>query len=498
MIEIDRGFQGIIVACSLDTQPIFFDCGPVCFPNKTGLYTIYEIKDGTFTKHHSDKPLNPQSNNFKNIIEIENRTIKGNCDSLMAHQLLYINDHIANLVSKYFNTVVIRLKLVFAINNTDFFNHSDQNIQFDREEEEDDEKNIFVLLEGSTVVTSEKLNSNLSSRPSSNYASRSINIDNHSQESSEQNKKTPRSDTSQQIQKSKKENQPEVIIDISDIESEEQQPEDDTFYQIIIAIDNELQRDIDKSRCISGSNNCGPPNFRVKRLTVAFNNLHQLFPYIEVKELRDQIKLRMPHLNEDAFCCIQCYHYYLAFERCYRASKRPDVIRFERRPQLFQPLVKSELCKLAKMPIDSISETKNQAHSFALNIIDSPYHGSVFKIPKPPKAKNKKKNIKVQRNSQSSLSNSRPKTSVPKWVARLTSDEFDVSARKFATRSSLSSLRKYRGADYASVPYYQTPVGYSEFEAPVNYYPMPFDRSKLESDEKRKMMSRKIPSLKNK
>lgn len=273
------------------------------------------------------------------------------------------------------------------------------------------------------------------------------------------------------------------------------------YSQIKNAIEYELNREIDYSNCITNSPECGTPKYKIKRIVVAMYNLHSLFPNYGDSELYDQLKLKATHLNEKVPCCVQCYHLYMAAERVCRACRQPYQLTFDLCPKPFQPLVATELNKRGKMPLNSTVQTKNEPHSFVLNIVNSPYKDPAFLIPEPKgvSAKNRKSsttNIR-QRNSYScsrcsSSYSSTKRDSTPHWVSRLAGDESDTSSSYLNSRSGMrnlytSSISKYRAANSNDLPYYLTPIGYSEALAPDNYYMPPFDIAKIDPKRKRRL-----------
>lgn len=522
MNEIDRGFEGVLQACSRDTDPIFFDCPPHFFPNEDGSYTIYEIKNGILTKETCDIPDDPPTMNFKRVVEIEDRVISGSFDESMRSQLYYFNDHIAQLAANYFSTIVLHIKLVFGINEEAINNDSDKNSV-----SEDDDKNIFVLLNGSTVITLEyQVNAHVSRPEITSLVEKVMSSNKNSsiQESvSNQNKdQNPIVIENRKVKKRNKAYYASDSLSVidSEYESNEEEEEDKSKKedgchseysaqdfigqynpdsQIIAAIDYEINREIDHTYCITNAVDCGPPKYHINRIVVALYNLHLKFPNFGDSELYYQLKLRFPHPNEKVPCCVQCYHIYMASDRVCRACKKSAALTFELPPQPFQPLVATELNKRGKMPINSTTIQKNDPHSFFLNIVQSPYKDPVFLIPEPQKTgAGKKKNSSIKVKKRSSYSNSRCSTSyssnkresTPSWVTRLAGDDPDA-ASNFSRRGTrtlcMSSLMKYRAANMNDLPYYLTPVGYSESLAPNKYYRPPFDIAKLDPKRKRKL-----------
>lgn len=517
MNEVDRGFEGILLACSRDPDPIFFDCPPRCFPNSDGTYTIYEIKNGVFKTDKCVVPIEPPSITNEKIVEIEDRVISGSIDESMTSQILYISDHIAQLTANYFKTIVVHIKLIFGINE----NETNSNSETDSTNEED-VNNPFVILDGSTVVTLKSQTNAQISRPeisslvakvmSSNKNSNNqevapeqtkIIIDENRKNKKHIHKRSYYASDSLSVTEK---DESEEDIDEKEKTQNEQSDYDSVRYfnpdsQILYAIDNELNREIDYSSCITNSPQCGPPKYQIKRIVVALYNLHSLFPHYGDSELYYQIKLKAPHLTEKVPCCVQCYHLYLAAERVCRACKQSYPLTFDLQPKPFQPLVATELKKRGKMPLNSTTLQKNEPHSFILNIINSPYKEPAFLIPEPQKIANgKKKNSTMnmrKRTSYSSYSrcsssySTNKRESTPSWVSRLTGDDSDSSSylnsRGGMRNMYISSLTRYKAANVNDLPYYLTPVGYSETLAPDNYGRPPFDIAKLDPKRKRKI-----------
>lgn len=518
MNEVDRGFKGILLACSCDPDPIFFDCPPRCFQNSDMSYTIYEIKNGYLKTEKTYIPIDPPSINNEKYVEIEDRVVSGSFDESMTSQLLYINDHISQLVANYFNTIVVRLKLIFGINE-DVINKNNNADEGSINEEEEDENSIFVLLDGSTVITLESQTNTQIARPEIRtlvekvLQSNNSNIQETNQETAQiiidKNKKSKKHlhkksyYASDSLSFTEKENSEEDQTD--DYMHNEQSVSESVHYcnpdsQIIYAIDYELNRQIDYTHCITNSPQCGPIKYQIKRIVVALYNLHSLFPNYGDSELYYQIKLKAPHLTEKVPCCVQCYHLYLAAERVCRACKQSYPLTFDLPPQPFQPLVATELNKRGKMPLNSTTLQKNEPHSFILNIINSPYKDPAFIIPEPKGiVSGKRKNSAINARNRNSYSSSRCSTSysstkresTPSWVSRLAGDDSDASSF-LNSRSGMrnlynSSISKYRAANANDLPYYLTPIGYSETLAPDNYYRPPFDIAKIDPKRKRKL-----------
>ncbi|OHT06945.1 hypothetical protein TRFO_24906 [Tritrichomonas foetus] len=407
--EIDRGFEGILLACA-DAEDIPFECIPQCFSNDDGTYDIFEIKNGTFLKRVSTKLDNTPDPKYEQIVEIDDNTITGDVDESTQGTLNYFNDYIADHVANYFDTIVVRVKLVFGVID-----------------------NIFYLLDESKVIT--------------NSSPVSSGIFKQTEES-----KSSRADYSTD----------------ANYESE-----------IYNSIDDELNREIDWSQCVSMSNDCGRPTYRIKRTIAALYRMHLMYPDVSDLELYYQIKLRIHHVNEEVPCCVQCYHLFMAVERVCRSEKKPGQLKFELKPRPFQPLVQSELQRLKKKPIDSITQSKNDPYCFVLNLTNSPYRGPMLMKPAPPKPDRGKKRAQT-------VARGMMRQSLPKWVSRMTGDDFDRFSR-YKGQKFAESVWRYRGCNIGDLPYFQTPIGYSEALAPKKYLNAPFDVTILDPKNKRKL-----------
>ena len=162
-------------------------------------------------------------------------------------------------------------------------------------------------------------------------------------------------------------------------------------------------------------------------------------------------------------------------------EKQQEGISFDLEPRPFQPIVQSEKQKFGKRSIDT--NTKKEPNSFVLNIINSPYLDPIYMKPPPSKPDRSK-------TRSHAASRSIDRSSQTQNVNRLNGDEISRYERYRCQRMSASALQFSR-YKRKRVPYFLTPVGYSESLLHNNYYPMPFDISLLDPKQKILMHAKK-------
>jgi hypothetical protein len=238
----------------------------------------------------------------------------------------------------------------------------------------------------------------------------------------------------------------------------------------------ELQHYHHDSRfCITRAPSCGPPRYYIPKKVVLLFRLGVHFPSVGDNLLWELLRVRIPDLEAETVCCVECYHSYCAANKIFECRRRPETVTFEMKPQLFQPLEHIERMRLKKqkLPIACTDSRANDPYSFVINLVEAPYDESPFPVIEPPKPEKRPPPPVISK-------------SLPKWVSRLSGLERapDIVGSAVKTDEPPAGLAR------RPVPYYLPATSYSLALADRSYAPRPFDITMLDAKRKKGIHSR--------
>jgi hypothetical protein len=202
-------------------------------------------------------------------------------------------------------------------------------------------------------------------------------------------------------------------------------------------------------------------------LSVILYRMDQTFPAAGERLLYQMVSNRIGDFDEETVCCVRCYHTYVASDRIFECALRPDALRFELKPQPFQPLVDSELIARDKRPLTSTIRSANAAHRYLLNIVESPYQRPLWTTAAPPKPGSRTRP---------------PPETVPTWAERLS----HPVPLHWPRRRPWTRYSGYAIPPRVELPQpFPAPVTFSQSLAGRLYTGRPFDLTKI--DPKRKL-----------
>jgi hypothetical protein len=229
--------------------------------------------------------------------------------------------------------------------------------------------------------------------------------------------------------------------------------------------------------CCTRAADCGPPKYKIGKLSVVLYRLSQAFPTVGERLLYEMVTNRIEDATEETVCCVRCYHSYVASDRLFECALRPEAITFERPPQPFQPLVAVELNARDKRPLTSTVAGANAAHRYLLNIVQSPYGRAPWALAAVPKQEVRKRE---------------PVSAVPKWAERLCRPmPLNWPQRKM--RTSFSGFEVPPPVEQK--PPFQPGVTFSLELAPRLYKAMPFNLAMIDPKRKEKLHANVEPPL---
>lgn len=249
-----------------------------------------------------------------------------------------------------------------------------------------------------------------------------------------------------------------------------------TFGQpdIIAAIDEDISEPVAMNKCVSGTKKCGPVKYKFPRIIVTFYRVRAKFKSINDDVLYRMIENRMEDPAEQVAVCLHCHKMYLAAMRIWECSLIDFPECFDLEPRTFQPVVDAELEAKRDMPV-GISFQSADPHSFALNVLSSPYKKPVpLPMKEPPLPERRQ----------------RPNTSTgprQSWCERLSAVPPVRTAR---TELRVSKCLKAKNEPAQKLQEFQAAVTFSEKKAKRCYGSAPFDITKLEARRKKTLHDR--------
>jgi hypothetical protein len=225
----------------------------------------------------------------------------------------------------------------------------------------------------------------------------------------------------------------------------------------------QIQRELEsfstkRNVCCTNSQDCGPPKYKIAKLSVVLYRIDQRFPTAGERLLYQMVKSRISDPKEETVCCVRCYYVYAASDRIFECALRPDPLTFELPPQPFQPLVESEFQQRDKLPIISTVARANEPHRYALSLVESPYSRPPWLVAAPPHPSPPKRSIAIH---------------VPRWAKRLCPNPGTTHKEARRPRTTQGSYEIPPPVD--PIPVFLPAVTYSEGLATQLYGRAPFN-----------------------
>lgn len=447
MLAKDKGLYNLLLASCQAPCSVPYSSGIFTFPDPSGDYVMFTIKDGMGRKGMSSQayralsPFNCWTQyhmlNGRATTRIENAELKRNMKA--------ISDHLVAQAKTLFKAETVRVDLTFGLEN----------------------ESKIVLLGNSrlTYSTTRPKTSPAESEPSNTPK---LGNDNpQPEEGRTSQRSTERSVT------------PMIQADVAK------------------AIRVELSRPIPMKRCITQSSKCGPTKCTILRSKAVFHRVKCQFPNVDGELLRDMIAKEMRRPDENVNVCASCYS---ALTQSWSGatssprSKAPDSHDEEAPPHEEdekesqneetkdddenEPATNnSEQFTTTPKRRASPPRTAMERRPLPWNIRMSPYKDKVpMQVPEPAKP------------DTQSRARTRPATVMSRQRSpgdeRLSSLSPQAMPKKFRVSKG---IKPRKGLTY-SLPEFQCPVPLSVLWAKECYSPVPFDITKLDPRRKKHLL----------